>query len=69
MAEQAKSAPLNSMRSQVAQVLLGPWIVPLAPLFGVTALVFVVANSDTIGGTDTDGSFLLVALIAMYNAG
>ena len=69
MAEQAKSAPLNSMRSQVAQVLLGPWIVPLAPLFGVTALVFVVANSDTIGGTDTNGSFLLVALIAMYNAG
>lgn len=69
MAEQAKSAPLNSMRSQVAQVLLGPWIVPLAPLFAVTALVFVVANSDTIGGTSTNGAFLLVALIAIYNSG
>ncbi|MCH9676081.1 MAG: hypothetical protein K0U30_00485 [Actinomycetia bacterium] len=69
MGEQVKSAPINSMRSQVAQVLLGPWMLPLAPLFGVTALVFVVANSDTIGGTNTDGSFLLVALIAMYNAG
>jgi signal transduction histidine kinase len=69
VAEQAKSAPLNSMRSQVAQVLLGPWIVPLAPLFAVTALVFVVANSDTIGGTSTNGAFLLVALIAIYNSG
>ena len=69
MAEQAKSAPLNSMRSQVAQVLLGPWIVPLAPLFAVTTLVFVVANSDTIGGTSTNGAFLLVALIAIYNSG
>ncbi len=60
---------MNTLPSQVARLLFGPWPIVLGPMFGITALVFVVSNSDAIGGTESNGSrFILAALIAIYNA-